>query len=140
MTAISLKCLCKQRNARTNRMPCQDPRAHRPSAPVRRTPEKIGGTCGAFLRLFSQRSPGSVADGARENRKQPSALRPDGCFFPGYGNHRLCRWRYPVKSFLFKHRVKRAANKQSGKSVHAQRQSISALFGRRSSRCKRKHP
>ena len=33
-----------------------------------------------------------------------------GFFLFGWGNHRLCRWRSPVKSFSFKHRAKRTAN------------------------------
>ena len=35
-----------------------------------------------------------------------------GDVFIDYGNHRLCRWRCPVKSFSFKHRAKRAANRK----------------------------
>ena len=45
----------------------------------------------------------------RTNEKQEKRHSRFSCFRE-WGNHRLCQWRCPVKSFSFKHRAKRAAN------------------------------
>ena len=37
-------------------------------------------------------------------------MRENCRFLFGFENHRLCRWRYPIKSFSFKHRAKRVEN------------------------------
>jgi len=57
-------------------------------------------------------------------KRKSSKYQDFRLIFIGYGNHRLCRWRCPVKSFSFKHRAKRATNSNSPirKKVSLERQ------------------